>query len=275
MQVKVTHDMANQQQQSSTTAATAGSSSGAESRVPMTLRESFFTDDFFRNSWEDFERLRRDMMETSQSFWKRAEQEMKMLDQCSSSSSSAMQSSSSSSMMKSSSDSKQESSSSSSGNRELMRADSMMAPGWIFPRRWMMMPKMFGFDDLGFGDDFFNDKMKNLNLFQDKDEQVIRMKDDEGKFELSLDTHGFRPDEIKVNVAGRVLGVEAKHEEKSDSNFVSRQFSRRYTLPEGCEAARVNSNLSSDGILVITAPKRQAVKHQQEQTRIPVEVKKN
>ena len=31
-------------------------------------------------------------------------------------------------------------------------------------------------------------------------------------------------------------------------------------LPEGCEAARVNSNLSSNGVLVITAPKRQAVK---------------
>merc|ERR1712227_453938 len=112
-----------------------------------------------------------------------------------------------------------------------------------------------------FGEDFFSDKLSKMNLFQDKgDDQIIRVKDDDAKFELSLDTHGFRPDEIKVNVAGGVLGVEAKHEEKGDNKHILRQFSRKYTLPEGCEAARVNSNLSSDGVLVITAPKRQAIK---------------
>merc|ERR1712066_888374 len=63
------------------------SSNSSESRVPMTLRDSFFNDDFFRNSWEDFDALRQQMMTESQSFWKRAEQEMKMLE----SSSSAMQ----------------------------------------------------------------------------------------------------------------------------------------------------------------------------------------
>ena len=36
----------------------------------------------------------------------------------------------------------------------------------------------------------------------------------------------------QVNVAGGVLGVEAKHEEKGDNKFVLRQFSRKYTLPE-------------------------------------------
>ena len=35
-----------------------------------------------------------------------------------------------------------------------------------------------------------------------------------------------------MNVAGGVLGVEAKHEEKGDNKFVLRQFSRKYTLPE-------------------------------------------
>ena len=65
------------------------SSSNSESRVPMTLRDSFFNDDFFRHSWEDFDALRQQMMAESQSFWKKAEQEMKMLD--SSSATSAMQ----------------------------------------------------------------------------------------------------------------------------------------------------------------------------------------
>jgi len=232
----------------------------SESRVPMTLRDSFFNDDFFRNSWEDFDKLRQQMTSESQNFWKRAEQEMKMLE---TSASSAMQQSSSSSSSTSNA-ARKESSSATSGARDLMRSDSMLVPS-IFPRRWMM-PRMFGIDNTGvdsaFSEDFFNDRfMKGLDLFQDKgDEQIIRRKDDDSKFELSLDTHGFRPDEIKVNVAGGVLGVEAKHEEKGDNKHILRQFSRKYTLPEGCEAARVNSNLSSDGVLVITAPKRQAIK---------------
>ena len=50
-------------------------------------------------------------------------------------------------------------------------------------------------------------------------------------------------------MVGDALSVEAKHEEKSDNKFVSRQFSRKYTLPKGCDASMVSSNLSSDGIL--------------------------
>merc|ERR1712117_39754 len=251
-------------------------SSSSESRVPMTLRDSFFNDDFFRNSWEDFDKLRQQMMTESQNFWRRAEQEMKMLE--SSSASSAMQQQASSSS--SSNAVRKESSSSSSGTtsssgganpRDLMRSDSMLVPS-IFPRRWMM-PRMFGMMDSGaldsmpaFGEDFFSDKLSKMNLFQDKgDDQIIRVKDDDAKFELRLD-------EIKVNVAGGVLGVEAKHEEKGDNKFVLRQFSRKYTLPEGCEAARVNSNLSSDGVLVISAPKRQAIKAAAGATNTPIPV---
>merc|ERR1712038_881285 len=243
----------------------------SESRVPITLRDNFFNDDFFRNSWEDFDKMRQQMTAESQNFWKRAEQEMKMLE---TSASSAMQQSSSSS----SNAAQKESSSATSGARDLMRSDSMLVPS-IFPRRWMML-RMFGIDNTGvdsaFSEDFFNDKfMKGQDIFQDKgDEQIIRRKDDDSKFELSLDTHGFRPDEIKVNVAGGVLGVEAKHEEKGDNKHILRQFSRKYTLPEGCEAARVNSNLSSDGVLVITAPKRQAIKAAgATNTPIPVAIK--
>ena len=51
------------------------------------------------------------------------------------------------------------------------------------------------------------------------------MKNDEKAFEVSLDTHHFRPDELKVNVHDNVLSVEAKHEEKSDDG-ISRFGSR-------------------------------------------------
>ncbi len=41
-------------------------------------------------------------------------------------------------------------------------------------------------------------------------------------------------------------------------NAVLQQFSRSYSLPPACDPMRVVSNLSRDGVLVITAPKRQA-----------------
>jgi HSP20 family molecular chaperone IbpA len=240
------------------------------SRVPMTLREPFFQDDFFKNSWEDFEKLRSEMMKQSQDFWKKAEQEMKALESSTMSSSNMSSSNmNSSNMMSSNTSSNAVRNESSGGPRELVRSDSM-APSWFFPRSWMM-PRMFGED---VADDFFNNKMKDLNLFSDSDKQVIRMKDADDKFEISLDTHDYRPDEIKVNVSGGTLSVEAKHEEKGDNKFVSKQFSRKYTLPEGCEASRVNSNLSSDGILVITAPKKAAIRHEGNRA-IPVEVRRS
>merc|ERR1712038_566781 len=105
----------------------------SESRVPMTLRDSFFNDDFFRNSWEDFDKLRQQMTSESQNFWKRAEQEMKMLE---TSASSAMQQGSTSSSSSSSNAARKESSSTTSGARDLMRSDSMLVPS-IFPRGWI------------------------------------------------------------------------------------------------------------------------------------------
>ena len=75
--------------------------------------------------------------------------------------------------------------------------------------------------------------------------------------EVSLDTSGYRPDELSVSVSGGVVTVEGKHEEKAEdgSKMVSRQFLRKYTLPSGAKPEDVVSNLSSDGVLVITANK--------------------
>lgn len=37
---------------------------------------------------------------------------------------------------------------------------------------------------------------------------------------------------------------------------MTQQFSRRFTLPTDCDPQRVMSNLSRDGVLVVTAPRR-------------------
>lgn len=52
------------------------------------------------------------------------------------------------------------------------------------------------------------------------------------------------------------IEIEGKHEEKQDEHgYISRHFVRRYVLPKGHDINQVQSNLSSDGVLTITAPK--------------------
>lgn len=92
-------------------------------------------------------------------------------------------------------------------------------------------------------------------------------------YQISLDTHEYRPDEVKVHVHNNILTIEARHEENSDDGNVagSRHFFRKYTLPEGCTADTVISNLSSDGVLMVTAPKNLALI--QEERDVPIELK--
>merc|ERR1719481_17863 len=135
------------------------------------------------------------------------------------------------------------SSSSRVGGLERQNSLAKYEQGWMFPRRWML-PSL-------------KTEFKDMNLFREKDNEVIRVKEDEKKMEVSLDTSQYRPDELKVSVAGGAITVEGKHEEKAEdgTRMVSRQFVRKYTLPQHAKPENVQSNLSSDGVLVITAAK--------------------
>merc|ERR1719245_2849926 len=154
----------------------------------------------------------------------------------SSSSNSKMEMSSSS---KSSSEKKESSSNDSAADNRIMldRQTSLdkWENGWMFPS--------------------LKNEFKDMNLFQSKDSEVIRVKEDDNKMEVSLDTSQYRPDELSVSVSNGLVTVEGKHEEKAEdgSKMVSRQFVRKYTLPRGATPEDVVSNLSSDGVLVITA----------------------
>ncbi|KAL7293666.1 protein lethal(2)essential for life-like [Trichogramma pretiosum] len=78
---------------------------------------------------------------------------------------------------------------------------------------------------------------------------------DKDKFQVIIDVQQFAPDEITVKTVDNSIVVEAKHEEKKDEHgYISRQFVRRYVLPEGHDIGNVQSSLSSDGVLTITAP---------------------
>ena len=60
--------------------------------------------------------------------------------------------------------------------------------------------------------------------------------------------------------AGRgVVSVEARHEERTEAGAVAvaRTMARQWALPSGSRAEEVTSNLSRDGVLVITVPRTQ------------------
>lgn len=100
----------------------------------------------------------------------------------------------------------------------------------------------------------------------------LKVKDDEKQFEITMDTSQYKPDELKVNVTQNTLTVEAKHTEQSEDgrSFVSKQFLRRYTLPRDCKYDLVSSNLSADGILVISAPKQTSAAIQESGRNVPI-----
>ncbi|OAD53802.1 Protein lethal(2)essential for life [Eufriesea mexicana] len=84
---------------------------------------------------------------------------------------------------------------------------------------------------------------------------------DKDKFQVTLDVSQFKPEEINVKVADEKVIVEANHEEREDEHgWVSRHFVRKYIIPSQCDVSKVESRLSSDGILCITAPRKETLK---------------
>lgn len=82
------------------------------------------------------------------------------------------------------------------------------------------------------------------------------IKSDKDKFQVNLDVQHFDPEEISVKTSDGYVVIEGKHEERKDEHgYISRQFKRRYALPEDCNPETVESRLSSDGVLTVVAPK--------------------
>lgn len=83
------------------------------------------------------------------------------------------------------------------------------------------------------------------------------IKVDKDKWQVNVDVQHFAPDEITVKITDNFIVVEGKHEEKQDEHgFISRQFVRRFKLPENSNPEAVESKLSSDGVLTVMAPRK-------------------
>ncbi|XP_039190570.1 heat shock protein beta-1 [Crotalus tigris] len=81
----------------------------------------------------------------------------------------------------------------------------------------------------------------------------IRQTSDSWK--VALDVNHFAPEELMVKTKDGVVEITGKHEERQDEHgFISRCFTRKYTLPPGIDASVVRSSLSPDGLLTVEAP---------------------
>lgn len=65
--------------------------------------------------------------------------------------------------------------------------------------------------------------------------------------------HGMKQEEIKVRVAPEYLVVEGKKELKHETGYFIKQIYRKFKLPRGCDPQSVESKITSEGILTITA----------------------
>ncbi|XP_018324285.1 alpha-crystallin A chain-like [Agrilus planipennis] len=96
-----------------------------------------------------------------------------------------------------------------------------------------------------------------LNPWQAPIRDVSPIVSDKDKFQVSVDVQHFKPDEISVKTSGNTVVIEGKHEEKPDEHgFIFRHFVRKYDVPNDHDLNQVQSTLSSDGVLTITAPKK-------------------
>lgn len=95
---------------------------------------------------------------------------------------------------------------------------------------------------------------------------------DKNKFRVTLDVSQFQPDEVTVKVVDNNVIIDAEHEDKEDEHgWVSRKFTRKYMIPSQCDIEQVESHLSSDGILTITAPRKESQRSEKNEKIIKIQ----
>ena len=81
----------------------------------------------------------------------------------------------------------------------------------------------------------------------------------DGKFRAKLDFSGFKPEEIKLQLRGNELNITGKQISERDDFYLSRDYSRRITLPNDVVLSTVTSRLSKEGLLTIEASRDPAL----------------
>ncbi|XP_066585908.1 alpha-crystallin B chain isoform X1 [Prorops nasuta] len=83
---------------------------------------------------------------------------------------------------------------------------------------------------------------------------LIQDEGDNKMLKLRFDVSQYKPEEIVVKTVDNKLLVNAKHEEKTESKSVYREYNREFLLPKGTNPESIKSSLSKDGVLTVEAP---------------------
>ncbi|XP_047523082.1 heat shock protein 30C isoform X1 [Pieris napi] len=83
---------------------------------------------------------------------------------------------------------------------------------------------------------------------------LIQDEGDGKSLKLRFDVSQYTPEEIVVKTVDNKLLVHAKHEEKSETKSVYREYNREFLLPKGTNPEAIKSSLSRDGVLTVEAP---------------------
>lgn len=92
------------------------------------------------------------------------------------------------------------------------------------------------------------------NYISDISSPLIQDEGDSKVLKLRFDVSQYAPEEIVVKTVDQKLLVHAKHEEKSDTKSVYREYNREFLLPKGVNPEQIRSSLSKDGVLTVDAP---------------------
>jgi len=87
----------------------------------------------------------------------------------------------------------------------------------------------------------------------------VQVKNEGDVFQVTVESADFKPEELKVSTLNdNLLKIEGRHVEEGSlengNKYVSRQFSRSYTLPANCKVHEMKSSFGN-GKLVVTVPK--------------------
>ncbi|CAJ0589097.1 unnamed protein product [Cylicocyclus nassatus] len=81
------------------------------------------------------------------------------------------------------------------------------------------------------------------------------VEDDGRRLAISMNVAQFTPEELSVDVDGRVLTIEGKQENEESNGSFMRSFVRQWTLPDDVNADQLKCTITEDGYLAVETPK--------------------
>lgn len=97
---------------------------------------------------------------------------------------------------------------------------------------------------------------------------------EKGDMALRCEIHGYKPDEVHVDLDGDVLHIRGAHKEEKDGELVERTFNRQLKLPKHVDTKKIACQLDeATSQLTVQIPKIAAP--EKKKVSVPIELKKD